>query len=159
MYAIVRGGTPQLVSGRFVGNDGRQYMPLVFTAFSAAELAAIDVYPVIDDPIPGGKQAVGWSLEFTGSQVLRRWALADIPPDPVPEGVTRYQFKAALLASNRYQDAMTAINSATNEQKLRWADAQTVRRNSGLVTYLQSALSLTNNQVDTFFRNAAAIGE
>lgn len=137
--------------------DGSACPAQVHDLLSAQELAALDVFDTIDDPIPDGKVPAGWTLEIGIGQVRRRFTGFNDPP--VPAAITRYQFKAALLQANKATQAQTAIGSASADQKLAWSDAKNVRRDSDLVAYLKGALSLTDAQVDQFFRNAAAIAD
>jgi hypothetical protein len=110
------------------------------------------------------------------------WALDDTPwtepnPNPVPESVTKYQFLTQALAagliseseaimSARYGDIPNVIDVALLQMtpadqtaaKIKWASAATIPRDSDTVAICQAAVSMTNEQVDDFFRAAALIG-
>jgi len=73
--------------------------------------------------------------------------------------VSRYQFKQAILNAGKAAEAQTAINAASSEQKLRWSDSANIRRDSDLISYLKTSLSLTDAQVDNFFRAAKLIDD
>lgn len=75
----------------------------------------------------------------------------------VPEYVTRYQFKRAVLDSGQLANLKAAYPNLTDEAKLYWDEADRVGRNSILITELQAELGISDNAVDTFFKNAGKI--
>lgn len=75
----------------------------------------------------------------------------------VPQEVTKYQFKRALLAANQLDNVIAQVPNLTAEAKLYWEDNELIDRESTLLTELQSLMGLTDTQIDNFFRNASAI--
>lgn len=75
----------------------------------------------------------------------------------VPEYVTRYQFKRAVLDSGQLAALKAAYSSLTDAAKLYWEEADRIGRDSVLITELQAALGLGDTAVDNFFKNASRI--
>lgn len=86
--------------------------------------------------------------------------IVDPPPaaPSVPQVVSRFQARAALLAVNLLDDATAAVE-ATNDPftQLAWAEAAEWRRDSALVVSLATAIGLSSGQIDDLFRSAAEI--
>jgi hypothetical protein len=141
----------------FVDATGVKHPAEAHTMWSQAELEAIGVFDTVDDALQAGYQPTGWTFEFTAGQVLRHWTGTQLIPPPM--AVSRYQFKQAILNAGKAAEAQTAINAASSEQKLRWSDAANIRRDSDLISYLKTSLSLTDAQVDNFFRAAKLIDD
>ncbi len=78
-------------------------------------------------------------------------------PATVPQAVTRAQLKLALLAGGRLDAAEAALQAATRERKVVWADRDTFNRDSTFVAQLATALSLTTAQVDDLFKQAGTL--
>lgn len=76
----------------------------------------------------------------------------------VPTEITKLQCVEQLRIDNRYNDLTTALRSdATGWDMIRWEAAATLARDSQMVAKLAGALSMTSDDVDTFFINAAKI--
>ena len=75
----------------------------------------------------------------------------------MPEYVTRYQFKKAVLDSGQLDALKGAYAGLTDAAKLYWDETDRIGRDSVLITELKAALGLTDTQIDNFFRNAARI--
>ncbi|WP_029029833.1 hypothetical protein [Salinarimonas rosea] len=102
MYAIVRGTSVQtLQHGPFVDAGGVLHPVEALTHWSDAERLAVGVYPIVDDAVPAGERATGWSLELDGDVVRRRWTTEAYtpPPAPVPDSVTPRQLMLGLAAA------------------------------------------------------------
>ncbi len=84
--------------------------------------------------------------EFTAPRVV-----------PVPLSVTRAQLKLALLAGGRLDAAEAALQAATRERKVVWADRDTFNRDAPFIADLATALSLTAAQVDDLFKQAGTL--
>ena len=86
--------------------------------------------------------------------------IVDPPPSPppVPQVVTRFQARAALLQAGLLDDA-TAVIEASGDAftKLAWAEASEWRRDSALVVGMATAIGLSSGQIDDLFRAAAKI--
>lgn len=77
---------------------------------------------------------------------------------PVPQVVSRFQARAALLAAGLLDDATAAIEASGDAfTKLAWAEASEWRRDSALVVGMATSIGLTSGQIDDLFRAAAKI--
>jgi hypothetical protein len=75
----------------------------------------------------------------------------------VPDSVTPFQAKAALLQAGLLDAVLAAIAAAPRISQLAWAEATEFRRNSPTVLSLASTLGLTGAQLDDLFRAAKGI--
>lgn len=78
-------------------------------------------------------------------------------PGPVPQSVSAFQAKAALLNAGLMPQVTTAVNAASQIVQLAWAQAETFDRNDSTIAALATALGLSSAQVDNLFRQAALI--
>jgi hypothetical protein len=85
MKAIIRNGQPEIVAGAFTDNHGTLHPANVLTLWPSAELAAIDVYPVTDEPVPDGHVVTGSSLHWDGQTVTRVFTSEPAPPPSVED--------------------------------------------------------------------------
>ena len=101
MYAIIRANKPeQLPAGAFSDAQGVKHPANVLTLWSSNELAAIGVYRVVDEEIPPGKVATGWSLVFDETSVTRVFDLKDFVPEPfVPTVESQKQNRQVAFAA------------------------------------------------------------
>lgn len=76
---------------------------------------------------------------------------------PVPESVSAFQAKAALMAAGILPQVEATIAQADAFTQLAWAEALQFRRDSPAIAALSAALGLTSAQVDDLFRTAATI--
>lgn len=88
------------------------------------------------------------------------------PPLPVPEIVSRFQARAAMLASPatdpQFDSLLAQIDAAVAASdnafvRLAWSEAVEWRRDSPTVNALAGALGVTSGQLDDLFRAAAGI--
>lgn len=83
------------------------------------------------------------------------------PPPPIPTRVTMRQARLAMLGAGllpQVDAAVAAIPGAAGEAaRIEWEYAATVERGSALVVGLSAALSLTSEQLDALFAQAAAL--
>ena len=86
-------------------------------------------------------------------------ALRPVPAPVVPQVVSRFQARAALLLAGLLDDveALMAAPGTPALAKLAWADAQEFKRNSPTVQAMAAAIGLTEAQLDELFTNAAGI--
>jgi len=75
----------------------------------------------------------------------------------VPESVTPFQAKAALLNAGLLDAVLAAIAAAPRITQLAWAEATEFRRTSPTVLMLAGALGLTSTQLDDLFKAAKGI--
>ena len=98
--------------------------------------------------------SIGWSYDFKKKEF-------SAPPEPlpvVPQSVSSFQAKAALVSANLYSNVVSYIaNSANLVLQLAWSDAHTFERNSPTIATLQSQFGLSNTQIDTLFIEAGKI--
>lgn len=79
------------------------------------------------------------------------------PPAGIPQVVTPFQAKAALLQAGLLNTVKAAIASAPAITQLAWSDATEFTRDSPTIATMAGALGLTSAQVDALFVAAAAI--
>lgn len=84
---------------------------------------------------------------------------ADAPVVEVPQTVSRFQAKAALLAAGMLStvEAMMADPETPAVAKLAWAEALEFNRTSPTVLSMAAALQLTDAQLDELFIAASTI--
>ena len=77
---------------------------------------------------------------------------------PVPQSVTRFQARGALLLAGLLDDVETAMAARTDEMaKLAWQYAQEFRRDSPTIAVMAAAIGITETQLDDLFMVAAGI--
>ncbi len=104
--------------------------------------------------MPMTKIVNGERVEMTAAEEAEFTAPRSVP---VPQSVNRAQLKLALLAGGRLDAAEAALQAATRERKVVWADRDTFNRDSTFVAQLATALSLTTAQVDDLFKQAGTL--
>lgn len=82
-----------------------------------------------------------------------------LPTPTVPQQVTNYQARAALLAAGLFEQVDNAVKAqgATSAAYQAWEYANNVYRTSPLILGLGQALGLSEQQIDNLFRAAADI--
>jgi hypothetical protein len=71
--------------------------------------------------------------------------------------VSRFQAKAALAQAGLLTTAQAVVDAADATTQLAWAEVIEFRRNSPTIAALQTAMDLTDAELDTLFRAAALI--
>lgn len=111
-----------------------------------------------DDFAPG-------RYEF-GDGEFRRLPDPPVPPLPVPQVVSRFQARAAMLAcpatDEAFPNLLAQIDAAVDASdnafvKLAWAEAVEWRRDSPTVNALGGAVGVSSDMLDELFRQAAGI--
>jgi hypothetical protein len=92
-------------------------------------------------------------VEMTNSELEKHLS----PKVIVPQTVSRFQARAALLGAGLLEQVETMMESADPLAKLAWQEGQEVRRNSPLVRSMAQALQLSDEQLDDLFIQAAMI--
>lgn len=84
---------------------------------------------------------------------------ADPEPVVVPDEVTRFQARAALLQFGLLDDVEALVNNPDGDPLLRmaWQDALTFKRSSSFVQAMAQTLDLSPADLDTLFLAAAEI--
>lgn len=81
-----------------------------------------------------------------------------LSPKPyTPQSISRFQARAALLATNRLSDVEAAVAAADAFSQLAWAEAQEWRRDSPTLLALAHGIGLTDAEIDDLFVQAASI--
>ena len=112
---------------------------------------------------PGQEIPAGWIASETagiGWDVVNGEPVAPVPPAPVvtvPDRVSRFQARAALMQAGLLDQAGAAVAQAGPLAQLAWNDAVEFRRNSPTINALAPALGLTAEQIDALFIAAAQI--
>ncbi|MGR3495233.1 hypothetical protein [Citreimonas sp.] len=88
--------------------------------------------------------------------------IADAPepaPPPVPQVVSAFQAKEALIEAGLYDDAEAAVTAAGGRALRAWQNATEFQRGSETIAALAGpdGLNLTDAQIDDLFRAAAHI--
>lgn len=86
-------------------------------------------------------------------------ALRPVPVETVPQIVSRFQARAALLLAGLLDDveALMAAPETPALAKLAWADAMEFERQSPTIAALAGAVGLTEHDIDALFITAAGI--
>ena len=102
---------------------------------------------------------------MTGEETVRDLTpeeIAALPapaPPQVPQSVTRFQAKAALLGAGLLEqvEVYMALPDTPMVTKLAWTETQDFERGSPTVAGLSALLGLTSEQVDALFITASGI--
>ena len=81
----------------------------------------------------------------------------DLPPPPIPQVVSRFQARAALMLSGHLAAVEAAVAQADPIVQLAWAEAVEWKRSSPTIIDLGDAIGLTPEQIDELFIQAAEI--
>lgn len=79
------------------------------------------------------------------------------PPAPIPQTVSRFQARAALLQAGKLAEAEAVVSQADVITQLAWAEATEWKRSSPAINTLAEAIGLTQDDIDDLFRAAAEI--
>ncbi len=84
---------------------------------------------------------------------------AKVAAPPVPQSVTRFQARAALLQAGLLDAVETLMADPATPAlaRLAWTDAQEFRRTSPTVQAMAGALGLSDAQIDALFTSAVGI--
>lgn len=100
-----------------------------------------------------GELATENSVSFDGADIIVR------KRQTVPDIVTNYQARAALIAAGMFDTvngAMLAL-PANSVERQAWEYANTFSRQSPIIAALGAQLNLTNQQIDDLFTAAAQV--
>jgi hypothetical protein len=135
--------------------------PASFAAMSEQNRAQFGIVPVTEATPPSldaGEEAVLGAPELVNGQWVRPWTVQPI----YVESVTMRQARLALLGAGLLTDvdnAINAIEDTTQRQAalIEWEYAQSVDRDSPLVTSVLSAWELTEAEVNALFYQASLL--
>jgi hypothetical protein len=91
------------------------------------------------------------------NRVTFRGGVRVVEPVPVPEIVSRFQARAALMDAGLLDAVEAAIDQAGPRERLAWAETVEWNRDSPTIAAIGAALGLTSDQIDDLFRRAASI--
>lgn len=175
--AIIEGGAVRDVvqsDAAFTGPNGTKHAA-GWAVWSVADFAALcpgwEVLPVLREPPETGPNEIAveqpqdaWSV---GDDVVSvTYTVGPAPPEPVPQIVSRFQARAAMLSSPAtspdFDNLLAQINAVVDASgddfaKLAWAEAVEWNRASPTVNALAAAVGVTGDQLDDLFRAAAGI--
>ena len=124
------------------------------------QVKCVSYHPTQIDMLRADAAALGTDLA-EHETMLADWAASYVPPDPepvqVPQVVTIRQAKLALLQAGLLDDVDAAVAQADRATQIEWEYATEVRRDWPTLLTLQTALGLTEQQVNDLFISAALI--
>lgn len=91
------------------------------------------------------------------SEVMEQAPAYTPEPITIPQSISRFQARAALLAAGRLSDVEAAVASADAFSQLAWAEAQEWRRDSPTLDALAKGIGLNDAEIDDLFVQAAGI--
>lgn len=108
--------------------------------------------------VPDGFTMDGEYTYLNGAVIKKA---TQVNPIDVPQSITPVQARLALLNAGLYDAATTAISNLAGADKARaeieWEYATLIHRDNFFITTVASLLSLTSNQVDNLFIEAAKL--
>jgi hypothetical protein len=126
------------------GSEVRQFDPALMAAWIAAGNPNADGWTMIADP-PGP------NYTWDGTE----WVA---PPPYIPQTVTAFQARAALLAADLLSTVEAAVAASGDATlQLAWEYALHFERQSPTIAAMSAALGMTPEQVDALFVAASQI--
>lgn len=119
----------------------------------AKGLRWLPVFDVLSEPGPD-EVIVGPVVTVEGEAVRRVWAVA---PASVPERVTNYQARAALMGAGLFDVVNDAVHAAGGSALQAWEYANEITRHGVLVNAIAANVGMGKDQLDSLFRAAALI--
>lgn len=128
-----------------------------------------DLWGLVHDGLVFGRVPAGYVvpagslLEMVPPEVADAlsfaWPETEPEPPSVPQEVTNFQARAALLRAGLFEvvDAAIMALPRTKEAWQAWEYANTISRGGALVNAMAFSLGLTEAQIDDLFRAAAQI--
>lgn len=107
-------------------------------------------------PCAPGNSDYSRILELVASGELTIAAYEPPPPQPVTQ-ITMRQCRLALLQAGLLDDVEAMISQAQRSVQIEWEYATVVDKTSALVQEIGSSLSLTVEQIDQMFIDAALL--
>lgn len=97
------------------------------------------------------------------SELPEGWQRAPEAPEPVPESVSPYQFRAWCVTHDITMAKIDSLIDAIPDEPMRdlvrveWEYGLAVRRSHPMIDQFGSALGLSSEQIDQAFREAATL--
>jgi hypothetical protein len=150
------------------------------TLFSQPFIPPVGYAEVLQTPMPEWKPAIEHCIEgapeFTQGVWKRTWIIEKLYSDPSAEATalaaheakalqawreqttcTPFQGRVALSDAGLLANVETAIAAADEKTKVAWEYALEWKRMSPMIVTLATSLNLTDEQVDTLFKEAASV--
>jgi hypothetical protein len=152
--AIIEHGQPRLLRPTeyvLVPAEGehpdRKVPVSAIVLWSSAERLAINVKPIVDDPIPVRKIATGSTLEDGTEFVHRRWTLADRPTKEIA-----FTLLIRRIMAENLWDAFSDFMNATAIRRRIWDEMKILRESvppdNIRARQLLAGISATQEQID-----------
>ncbi len=143
-------GTAILAQGPLTQDDAHIFAPDI-----TYPKDVIVGWQIVDVEAPSGFEPVNFTWD--GAAVQPKPVV--IAPLPVPQEVTAFQAKAALLNAGLLTQVQTfmASGSAPAFAQLAWAEAPTFGRQSPTMLAMAQAMGMSSDELDNLFRAAALI--
>lgn len=140
---------------RRVGGQVELTLLLPYTAPDPAITHPAAIVITADGPVsaPGLSSPV----EVAGPGDIDWSQMVDEAAALVPQEVSRFQARAALMLAGHMPAVAAAIAAADPLAQLAWSDAQVFRRDSPTIAALATAIGMTAAQIDALFIQAAQI--
>jgi hypothetical protein len=113
--------------------------------------------------IASSNNVIYWSEEQKGWQI-ENLVLVDtekqytlIEPPVVPNSVSPFQARSALLAAGLLETVDALVSNTGGQVKIAWEYATVFQRNSQFILSMQPLLNLTDEQIDELFIVASTI--
>ena len=167
-YAVVELATGDIVesyplsmpSVRFVLDDTITYFDSPGQVMPSADEPTHMFVARVSEAAPPGKVLDSQTEEFDGTNVVvtRTWS-DPVPTVEVPESVTPYQARIALLEAGLLDQLTDLMNdpSTPTAAKIAWEYATVWMRNSVFITSLGPSLGLSEADIDNLFIAAAQV--
>ena len=122
MHAVVKNGVPEQIGRIFADATGTQHSRQVLSLWTETELAAIDVYPITDGPVPDGHVVTGSALEWDGETVTRVFTSEPAPAPSVDDFRIAVQSHIDATAQSRQYENGVSLASYRNDPNEAWAN-------------------------------------
>ena len=125
------------------------------------QVKCVSYHPTQIDMLRADAAELGTDLT-EHEDMLADWVASYVPPPPepvqVPQVITIRQAKLALLAAGLLDDVDVAVAQADRRAtQIEWEYATEIRRDWPTLLVMQTALGLTDEQVDQLFINGASL--
>lgn len=107
----------------------------------------------MDDIEPNGREIYESALAMGPAEYIP----PEPTPEPIPQSISSFQAIVALLDAGLLADVEIAIAGADPITQLAWSRATEWRRDSPSIAAIGAALSLTDEDIDNLFIEAAKI--
>jgi len=110
-----------------------------------------------EDIAAGGEKLLPVGSVAITDQQAETIQAANAPTQTVPQTITSFQAKAALLNAGLLESVTAMMATAPAFAKLAWAESTTFERHSKTLTDMAAVLGLTDAQLDSLFTYGAGV--